>query len=401
MKKVMDTVIKHKTKPSQKVAILVMGMHGSGTSMLAGILDCLGCSGPRTMLPVSERNAKGLFEAEAVLRLNDEIIADAGTRWFDWTPLREGWFDSPRFNEFRFRAVEIVQAEYGDASMIYLKDPRICRLFPLWQSALEELGYRVVCIHTHRHPADVATSLKSRKNIEVEPSLGMLSWLRHTLAAEGFTRDFPRIFTSYTSLMHDWQEVADRAEKTLDLTWPVMAGTAQEHIAQFVDPELCHHELSVESFLQDPLVPGLFRETLQILENWAHTGENNGDRARLEELRHDFDLSVPLLYAPARALEVAIRDVRFLTPHKTTAEARQIEIEALTAKLADAEVLKEKMLVEVNAWAERVIDRDKMVFDRNKKIAALHDLDNRYKTSTSWKITAPVRFIGRQLRKLR
>ena len=454
----------HKVKPSGKVAIVVLGMHRSGTSMLAGILDRLGCMGPKTQLEANEKNPKGFFESEPIFRLNDEILAAAGTSWNDWQPLREGWLDSPRFNEFRARAVDVLRDEYGDASMIYLKDPRICRLLPFWQHALEEMGCRVVCIHTHRHPADVATSLKARKNIEVEPSLGMLSWLRHVLDAEPASRDVPRIFTSYAGLIDDWQGFAKRAEEAFGLTWPVVARTAQERVAQLIDPRLRHHESSIEAFLRDPLVPEMFRKTLLILESWTHEGENRDDRAKLEGLRNDFDLSAPLLYAPISALEVATRDVKALTPHKATAEARQIEVEALTTKLADAEGQRDqlssqqeqlraeldqsradiekakaqakadeaeaealttklaeaegnasKLLDEITTGTDRLIDKDKKIAklqqdaDLNRReqavkeaelndlqhqhVHAIEDLHNIYTTSTSWKVSAPLRFI--------
>ncbi|MEE4211431.1 MAG: hypothetical protein V2I43_19450 [Parvularcula sp.] len=272
-----------------------------------------------------------------IFQLNDEILAAAGTRWDDWQPLRDGWFNSPRFNEFRFRAIEVLEAEYGKASLIYLKDPRLCRLLPLWQYALEEMGYRVVCVHTHRHPADVATSLKERKNIKVEPSLGMLSWLRHTLDAEFASRRLPRVFTSYASVLHDWQDFADRAETAFNFTWPVMGHTAQERVAQLIDPNLRNHKSSISSYLRDPLAPETIRSTLQILENWVQEGENSDDFPKLDGLRNDFDRLAPLLYAPTSALRLAIRDNEALIGHKATAEARQVENEALTKELSDAQ----------------------------------------------------------------
>lgn len=323
--------------PHEKVAILVLGMHRSGTSLLAGILDCLGCRGPKTPIEANEKNPKGFFESKKIFQLNDEILAVAGTRWDDWQPLHEDWLCSPRFSEFHSRAIELLRGEYEDASMIYLKDPRICRLLPLWRNALEELGYRVVCIHTHRHPIDVAKSLEARKTISVEPSLGMLSWFRHVLEGENISRDLPRVFTSYASLLEDWQIFANNAENTFDLTWPVIKRVAQNRVAQLIDPGLRHHESCIQTFLQDPLIPNNFRETLQILENWAHAGENKGDRQKFDALRHNFDLATPLLFAPISALEEANRDVKALASQKASADVYQGEILSLTNKLTEAE----------------------------------------------------------------
>jgi len=410
MKEAVEAIELQVSKQNKKVAIIVLGMHRSGTSMLAGILDRLGCKGPKTQLEANEKNSKGFFESKPVFRLNDEIFTAGGTRWNDWQPLGEDWLRSPRFNEFRDRAVDVLKAEYGDASMIYLKDPRICRLLPLWQHALEEMGYRVVCIHTHRHPLDVATSLKARKSVEVEPSIGMLSWLRHALEAESLSRSLPRIFTSYANLIDDWQHTASLAEKTFAFTWPIVTRTGQQRVAELIDPNLRHHQSSIQAFLQDPLTPELYRDTLQIMENWVQNGENKADHVTLDGLRQDFDSSASLLFAPANALEVAARDIKVLNQYKTSGEAHQAEIkasaksiadiqekynnlasqkevlqaeleqalrdreeantqvqayetqiQALTARLTKAESCATELKTENTIWTERVIDRDKRI----------------------------------------
>ena len=325
------------SKAVDKEVILVLGMHRSGTSMLAGILDRLGCKGPKTQPEANERNPKGYFESAPIFQLNDEILATAGTRWNDWQPLREDWILSPRFNEFRSRAAKLIVEEYGSASLIYLKDPRMCRLLPMWQAVFDELGYRVICIHTHRHPNEVASSMKARTNIEVEPSLGMLSWLRYILEAEIASRGLPRMFTSYSNLIDDWQSFIPRAEETFGFVWPVSMRAASERIAQLVDPRLRHHDSEIDTFLRDPRTPESFRETLETLERWARTGEDESDLARFDQLRTRFDQSAPLLYAPTHALEAATRQVKDLTAYKAAAEAHTVEIDALSRKLAETE----------------------------------------------------------------
>ena len=357
-----------------KDAVLVLGMHRSGTSMLAGILDCLGCKGPRTRPDPSDGNPKGYFESRPIFQLNDEILEAAGTRWDDWQPMREGWFLSSRFNEFRERGAELIASEYDGASLIYLKDPRMCRLLPLWQTVFADMGYRVACIHTHRHPVDVATSLKLRESVEVEPSLGMLSWLRHTLEAEQASRGLPRIFTSYARLLHDWRGFARGAEEIFGFAWPAMTRGAQERVVRLVEPGLRHHQADIDLFMRDPLVPELFQETLRILENWAGRGEQEEDRAVMNRLLRDFDLAAPLLYGPVNALEFSVGEAKQMRSHKAMAEARQTEINALSGVLDEMVGERDQLILQRDQLRSAVEDATAVAEARQTEIDALSDV---------------------------
>ena len=133
-----------KLDTTRKVAILVLGAHRSGTSSIAGILDGLGCQGPKTPLEKNQWNEKGFFESRPIVCLNDKVLAAAGSKWDDWRPLCADWQKSPRFNEFRGQAMQEIVSEFGDSSLIYIKDPRICRLLPFWKEVLEGSGNRRV-----------------------------------------------------------------------------------------------------------------------------------------------------------------------------------------------------------------------------------------------------------------
>ena len=171
-------------KPAGKVAILVLGMHRSGTSALTGILDRLGCKGPKNLFPPSDGNPRGYFEGNKIAALNDEILSTLGIDWRSWSSIDPDWHLSPRFLEYRDRIIETIRSEFGQASLIYIKDPRLCRLLPLWREALVETGFDVNVVLTHRNPVDVARSLEKRERAPIAPGTGPLIWLRHVLDAE-------------------------------------------------------------------------------------------------------------------------------------------------------------------------------------------------------------------------
>ena len=64
-------------------ALVVLGMHRSGTSALARVLSLRGAALPRQVLPPNAGNEKGYWEPERVVALNERILQSAGLAWND------------------------------------------------------------------------------------------------------------------------------------------------------------------------------------------------------------------------------------------------------------------------------------------------------------------------------
>ena len=147
----------------KKTAILVAGMHRSGTSAISRILNLLGCALPKTMDTAGPDNPRGFWESLAIRDLNDRILASAGSAWDDWEPFDPRWYASPVVEEFRDRARATLAEEFGDCRFFVLKDPRICRLLPFWVDSLNGIGATSYIVTPIRNPLDVAMSLEARK----------------------------------------------------------------------------------------------------------------------------------------------------------------------------------------------------------------------------------------------
>lgn len=350
-----------------RVAVIVLGMHRSGTSSLAGMLDGLGCRGPATPMPGTDANATGYFESLPVFRLNDSILAALGSRWDDWRPLRSDVHLSPRLAEFHDRACDVIKAEYGDSSLIYLKDPRISMLLPFWQQVLQAVGFNSVYLHTHRSPSEIAASLQRRD--EIDPGLSLLAWVSQVLQAERHSRGHTRHFTSYETLLHDPAAVAEAAEVTFGFPWPrpVDAGVGR------VNRTLRHHDSGARAALEDARVPELVRQTLEILERWVAQGEQVEDYPRLDGITTAFDQAEELF---AGAMEALRSRSAQLAPTRAREETLKTEKAALEARLTQAS--KDKAMLDENltqitkARDEALRDRDAAHQARNK---ALQDRD--------------------------
>ena len=363
-----------------KVAVLVLGMHRSGTSALAGILHNLGCVGPLNPVPGNQWNAEGFFESLPIYKLGDDILAAAGSKWNDWLPLNPGWQDGPRFSEFRSRARDLVASEYGTGSLIYLKDPRICRLLPFWTEVLEGLGFRVLHVGIHRNPVDVAESLHTRDRLD--RGLATLIWLRHVLDAEAASRGRPRIFTAYDSILHDWAGFAHKSEEAFGFVWPRQSQKAARDIQKLLSPGLRHHNTDKAAILDSPLASDIVKDTLRIFDTWARDGESAADHPRLDAIRAQLDLCAPLFGDALISLETDARSnaARLARVNEAVREAASLRAGAAVAANAELNAAEEVKWLSTTLSAA-MSARDEASGKAEAMAARLADLEERQRVA--------------------
>src|SRR3546814_7822837 len=107
--------------PVSRQALIVLGMHRSGTSALAGVLAKLGAQTPKTLMTLQRDNPRGFFESAALAKLHDQLLRSAGSCWHDWSKFDLGWLKSWAAVQFRERLGLVIEQEYGDAPMILLR----------------------------------------------------------------------------------------------------------------------------------------------------------------------------------------------------------------------------------------------------------------------------------------
>ena len=189
--------------PETRQAILVLGMHRSGTSALAGILSLCGASLPATLMPPADYNPKGFFESGAIFQAHQQLLAELGSSWDDQAPLPDGWVELPLGRRHIAEMATLMEAEFGSSTLLVLKDPRICRLVPFWTEVLRALSIDFSFALPVRNPLEVAQSLEEAQGVPLKK--GLLLWLSHFLQAERDTRPYRRSFLSYEQLLTDWK----------------------------------------------------------------------------------------------------------------------------------------------------------------------------------------------------
>lgn len=267
---------------------------------------------------------------------NDKILASAGSRWDDWLELHPGWTDSPKAEQFREEALDLLREEFGRSRLFVLRDPRICRLLPFWLGVLEEVGVQPLIVSPVRNPLEVAASLEARGGFEA--GLAQLMWLRHVLDAEIASRGTTRYFTSHDHLTSGWARTVAAAESALGVAWPRQSEKVAVEIEAFLSRTSHDRDKSAGSVLDNPTLSDWLRSTFEILARWLVAGEDPQDFAALDRIRAALNGAAPA-FSRLLSAEQA-KSARLQRDLETRADAAKATEQALAesqAKLKDAE----------------------------------------------------------------
>lgn len=81
-------------KSAPRKALIVLGMHRSGTSVLSALLVRAGFDAPRDLMPATLDNPQGYWESRRIAKINNRLLAAAHTHWNDDSQISEQWLTS-------------------------------------------------------------------------------------------------------------------------------------------------------------------------------------------------------------------------------------------------------------------------------------------------------------------
>jgi hypothetical protein len=140
--------------------IVITGMHRSGTSVIAGILNIAGMfiGRPGSIMKVNEDNPKGYFENLKVRAVNEIILEHYGLDWKSTASLPQDWHNS-KFAEKLSRKVKfILNREFFGKKKWGVKDPRFCLTLKFW----EKLFPGMLLVVVKRSDREIISSLEKR-----------------------------------------------------------------------------------------------------------------------------------------------------------------------------------------------------------------------------------------------
>lgn len=203
------------------MATFVTGMHRSGTSMVARLLNLCGLYlGPEDgLLKAQADNPAGYWEDIAAVNLNDKILGLLGGSWNKLPSPQENWPQSAVIAPYHDTAKEMI-ARFDSQALWGWKDPRFCFTLPFWQQFINEFQV----INCLRHPLAVAQSLQKRDQFPIE--VGLNIWKDYNLALLSNTDSENHFVTHYDMYFTNPENELKRLVDALG--WQVSDATISE-----------------------------------------------------------------------------------------------------------------------------------------------------------------------------
>jgi hypothetical protein len=269
-----------------KVAV-VIGMHRSGTSMIARIVNLIGyvLGDEKDLLEADFDNEAGFWENKQFMNINEHIMMTFGD---DWDRITVNWEDAlydPRIASYRLKARQLIN-KFSAYDRWAWKDPRTTVTLPFWQDLLNEFYhdddvYYIICV---RNPLDVAKSLEKRNQFGLQKSLDL--WNIYNQCAIRYTRGKKRLIVEYEAFFEDVYRGTERIATFLNES---LTSDRLIEIRNSVREDLRHSATTFEAIYENPEIPSATKNLYAVMSS---AGDRFLIRALSERLVEPFKESV-------------------------------------------------------------------------------------------------------------
>ena len=166
----------HEKKP----VVVVLGVHRSGTSLSARVLNGLGIRFGDKLIPGRSDNPAGFFEHRGVLEQTKSLDYKLGVAPFQnggIVPCKESWWDDPDIAGEKSALKKILEQELELGDGVFgFKDPRSLYYLPMWQGIFSELNLMPRYVLALRNVNDVILSMMKRGTSQPKAEI---IWMSH------------------------------------------------------------------------------------------------------------------------------------------------------------------------------------------------------------------------------
>lgn len=168
--------------PQHQAVIIITGMHRSGTSLTASLLQNAGVNLGDRLMAATEANPKGYFEDWDFVEFHQNVLSSQGIDSAGWTKEK-----SLMVQEQYLSTAKGLIAARQDLSLWGWKDPRTCLFLNFWSDLLPAAKY----VFVYRSPWEVVDSLFRRGDqvFLTNPNFALDLWCSYNQAILDFAQD--------------------------------------------------------------------------------------------------------------------------------------------------------------------------------------------------------------------
>jgi hypothetical protein len=225
----------------KRPVVVILGMHRSGTSLLANFINAIGVDFPQDLIPANEWNAAGNWESWTIHDIHENVLKELDCSWNNLPlSLPVDWWLRPEIQTLKRDLVEFVRSECRRSDKVWgFKDPRGAVLLPMWQEIFDELQLAPLYVLAVRNPGSVAASLERRDRLAFSDSQAL--WLKTNIDALKYTRNSLRAVVDYDRWFHSGLEQARTVVDSLNLPQQVSEEQIANAVNLIIHRELRHH----------------------------------------------------------------------------------------------------------------------------------------------------------------
>jgi len=263
-----------------KKCIIVLGMHRSGTSVLSNLVSLMGCHIGRTdTMPKRADNPKGFFENYKIYKFNQNLLEENNVSWDEYSFTVKD-IHKNQFRNYVEQAKVIIQEEFNYVNLFFIKDPRMCLLFPIWEAALEELNIETKCILSYRSILEVSLSLEKRNQFSLVKS--MMIWSHYFFQSELNSRSKERILIRFNQ---DYENIEALLKTLSQFIGVDLDAEIKKTAKETYSKKLVHHSIKEQNLSDD--IPSYLKSLIKLISESRFT-----DFKELDTLRKDFNNSI-------------------------------------------------------------------------------------------------------------
>ena len=356
---------------NEKMIIVVLGMHRSGTSVVARCMKVLGAETGDSLIPAQKDNPKGFYEDKDILELDEEMLGFLGSSWEATNIVSLQQIEELFESDFFIRACNLLEKKLQHYPIFVIKEPRMVVLLPFWRKVFVECSLNVKYVIAIRNPLSVASSLEKRNGMD--PAFGVTLWFGYVLRSLQETVEDERVLVDYDRILLYPKKEVQRLSEMLGL--PFSSHELDIFVKDFLDKNLQHSAFGLNAVRESDILPKVVGDFYGDLMKIASDTLPANSPEFITKIRR-LVVEHSAMYPVWRLLDVFRRE-RY-------EQLRRIDSSNKQRRIYLSELNK---LQSYNANLKNLLEAEK------GKVAL-------YENSFSWKITSPFRKIARLVRKI-